>query len=846
MGHQSRVSDPLEPYHFSMNISYKWLKRYIDFSLTPRELTAALTSLGLECDHVEEVESIKGGLRGLVIGKVLTCEPHPNSDHLHITTVDLGDGAPQTIVCGAPNVAAGQTVVVATLGTVLYDGDKEFQIKKSKIRGVESNGMICAEDEIGIGESHDGIMVLPDEVAAGTPAAQYFNVESDYCLEVELTPNRVDAASHYGVARDLKALFTRDAYDGSPESADPVLTLPSVEGFAPDREEGAVEIVVEDRQGCPRYSGVTIRNVEVKESPEWLRNLLLAIGQRPINNIVDITNFILNGIGQPLHCFDLAKVKGEKIVVRTCPEGTPFVTLDGVERKLSDKDLMICNAESPMCIAGVFGGLDSGVTADTKDVFIESAYFNPTRVRLTARRHGLNTDASFRYERGADPNITVYAARLAAILIKQLAGGEICGDIDDHYPHPVEEATMEFSLDYCERLIGKRIPDDLVIAILRALEISVERCREDSDKLMLRVPTYRVDVTRPCDVVEEILRVYGYNNVEFGTEMHVNLSPEGDTDRSYSLQQLVSNRLTGEGFMEILNNSLSAVSYYENSEELPLSRCVRIMNPLSNDLAVMRQTLLFGGLESIAHNVNRKASSLRFYEFGNIYWRDSEKESTAERPLAPYHEQMELALWLTGDFTQPSWNSKAAEATAFDMKGIVANIFRVLGLAEGAITYNQDSDEFMSARLNIRTRSGKRIGELGIVRNELLKRFGIEQTVVYASLDWDTLFKLVAKHQVTYAPLPKTQPVRRDLALLIDSDVTFAQVEETVRKAERKLLRGVSLFDVYEGKNLPAGKKSYGIAIMLQDDEKTLNDKQIDAVMQKIIKSLQQAGAELR
>ncbi|MBD5356963.1 MAG: phenylalanine--tRNA ligase subunit beta [Bacteroides sp.] len=829
-----------------MNISYKWLKRYIDFTLNPRELTAALTSLGLECDHVEEVESIKGGLRGLVVGKVLTCEPHPNSDHLHITTVDLGNGEPQTIVCGAPNVAAGQTVVVATLGTTLYDGDKEFQIKKSKIRGVESNGMICAEDEIGIGESHDGIMVLPNDVPIGTPAAQYFNVESDYCLEVELTPNRVDAASHYGVARDLKALFTRDGFEKKPVADIVEISMPSVESFSPDRTDGAVEIVVEDQQGCPRYSGVTIRNVEVKESPEWLRNLLLTIGQRPINNIVDITNFILNGIGQPLHCFDLAKVEGEKVVVRTCPEGTKFTTLDGVERTLNEKDLMICDAVKPMCIAGVFGGLDSGVTTDTKDVFIESAYFNPTRVRLTARRHGLNTDASFRYERGADPNITVYAARLAAVLIKELAGGEICGDVADHYPHPVKDVEMEFSLNYCQQLIGKRIPDELVIAILRALEISVERSEENPDVLKLRVPTYRVDVTRPCDVVEEILRVYGYNNVEFGTEMHANLSPAGDTDLSYSLQQLVSNRLTGEGFMEILNNSLSAVSYYENSEELPLSRCVKIMNPLSNDLAVMRQTLLFGGLESIAHNVNRKADNLRFYEFGNIYWRDADKESTAERPLAPYHEQMELALWLTGDFTTPSWNTKAAEATAFDMKGIVFNLFRVLGLPEGTLVCSQDSDEFMSARLNIKTRTGKRIGELGILRNELLKRFGIEQGVIYASLDWDAIFKLVAKHQVTYAPLPKTQPVRRDLALLIDSTVSFQQIEETVRKAERKLLKSVTLFDVYEGKNLPAGKKSYGIAITLQDDEKTLNDKQIDAVMQKIIKALQQNGAELR
>ena len=756
-----------------MNISYKWLKRYIDFNLSPKELTAALTSLGLECDQVEEVESIKGGLRGLVIGKVLTCDPHPNSDHLHITTVDLGAGDPQTIVCGAPNVAAGQTVVVATLGTVLYDGDKEFQIKKSKIRGVESNGMICAEDEIGIGESHDGIMVLPDSVAAGTPAAQYFNVESDYCLEVELTPNRVDAASHYGVARDLKALFTRENFENTGKEEIPAIALPPVETFAPDRNDGAVTISVEDTQGCPRYSGVTIRNVEVKESPEWLRNLLLAIGQRPINNIVDITNFILNGIGQPLHCFDLAKVKGDRIVVRTCPEGTKFTTLDGVERTLDARDLMICNGEEPMCIAGVFGGLDSGVTMQTKDVFIESAYFNPTRVRRTARRHGLSTDASFRYERGTDPNITVYAAKLAACLIKELAGGEICGDIDDVYPSPVADAQMDFSLEYCKSLIGKEIPRQLVIAILKSLEIKVEEDSANADVLHLAVPTYRVDVTRPCDVVEEILRVYGYNNVEFGTEMHANLSQRGDTDLSYDLQQRVSDRLTGEGFMEIL----------ENSEQLPISRCVKVMNPLSGDLSVMRQTLLFGGLESIAHNINRKAENLRFYEFGNVYHRDADKESSEEKPLAPFHENMELALWLTGDIILPSWNRKAVEASAFDMRGIIDNIFRVLGLPAAAVAYSQDSDEFFSARLNIASRSGKRIGELGILRHELLKRFDIEREVIYAAIDWNTLFKLVAKHQVTYAPLPKTQPVRRDLALLIDNGVTFAQIADTVRRA---------------------------------------------------------------
>ena len=825
-----------------MNISYKWLKRYIDFSLSPSQLTAALTSLGLECDHIEEVESIKGGLKGLIIGKVLTCEPHPNSDHLHITTVDLGDGDPVTIVCGASNVAAGQTVVVATIGTTLYAGDKEFQIKKSKIRGVESNGMICAEDEIGIGKSHDGIMVLPNEIKAGTPAAEYFNVESDYVLEVELTPNRVDAASHYGVARDLKAYFTRH----QAENAIPEISLPSVESFHSDKNTDAVTISVEDQQGCPRYSGVTIRNIEVKESPEWLRNLLVAIGQRPINNVVDITNFILNGIGQPLHCFDFDKVKGEKIVVRTCPAGTKFTTLDGVEHSLHDQDLMICDEEKPLCIAGVFGGLESGVTTDTKSVFIESAYFNPTRIRRTARRHGISTDASFRYERGADPNITTYAAKLAAILIKELAGGEICGDVVDIYPTPVKDAEIDFSLNYCKKLIGKEIPTPLVISILSALEISVEKDNTDLDILHLRVPAYRVDVTRPCDVVEEILRVYGYNNVEFTGEMHITPSQPDSADLDYELRQLIANRLSGAGFMEILNNSLTAASYYEDSEKFPIAACVKVMNPLSNDLSVMRQTLLFGALEVIAHNINRKAENLRLYEFGNVYHNNPQKKSTEDNPLAPFTEHTELGIWLTGDYTLPSWNAVAQPATVFDMKGIIWNIFRILGYPMENMTVSQDSDDQMASRLLITTRSGKRIGEIGIVSAKLLKKFGIEQTVIAASIDCDTLFGMVRNHKSYFKPLPKTQAVRRDLALLIDKSVSFASIREIVAKTDRKLCREVSLFDVYEGKNLPEGKKSYAISIILQDDEKTLTDKQIDGVMQKIIKSLEQTGAQLR
>ncbi len=823
-----------------MNISYKWLKRYIDFSLSPKDLAAALTSLGLECDTVEEVESIRGGLRGIVIGKVLTCTEHPNSDHLHITTCDLGTGEPVQIVCGAPNVAAGQTVVVATVGTILYNGDESFQIKKSKIRGVESFGMICAEDEIGLGASHDGIMVLPDGAAApGTPAAEYFGVESDYRLEVELTPNRVDGASHYGVARDLKAYLRRHG-----ESGAEVLT-PSVADFAPSRNDGAVSVEVADTKACPRYSGVTIRGIKVAESPKWLKELLEAAGQRPINNIVDITNFILLGMGQPLHCFDLAKVAGERIVVRSATQGEKFVTLDGVERTLNGADLMICDAEKPMCLAGVFGGLDSGVTEATTDVFIESAWFNPTRIRKTARRHGLSTDASFRYERGTDPNITVYAAKLAALLIRELAGGEICGEPVDIYPEPVAPFRTDLSLDYCNRLIGKIIPADEIKAILRSLDIAITA--EEGDTLSLEIPNYRVDVQRPCDVVEEILRVYGYNNVEISPRMHATLSIRTAVDESYRLQNIVSEQLTAEGYREIVNNSLTAVAYYEGNPLYPIENSVRLLNPLSNDLALMRQTLLYGGLETIAHNANRKNPDLALYEFGNVYHLDPSKESTQEKPLAPFSEEMHLGIWLTGLRRSASWNARAEESTVFDLKAAVCNIFRRLGISEPAIDMKQTADDIFPARLDIATRSGKTLGFIAIVGRKELKRFDISSPVAFAALRWGELVALAMKVKTGYTEIPKTHPVHRDLAFLLDKNVSFADVERIVRSADKKLLRGVTLFDVYEGDKLPEGKKSYAISITLQDNEKTLLDKQIDAVMQKIVKSLEhQLGAQLR
>ncbi|MEG0559297.1 MAG: phenylalanine--tRNA ligase subunit beta [Muribaculaceae bacterium] len=820
-----------------MNISYNWLKEYINFDLNPNELADALTSLGLEIGTVEEVETIKGGLEGLVIGKVLTCDVHPNSDHLHITTVDLGDGIATKIVCGAPNVAAGQHVVVATLGTKLYDGDQEFVIKKSKIRGEESIGMICAEDEIGIGTSHDGIIVLDDSVAPGTLAKDYYNIKSDYVLEVDLTPNRVEASSHYGVARDLSAYLVQHKLPNN-------LHRPSVDSFKIDKKDGAVSVKVENAEACPRYSGLTIRGVKIQESPQWLKDNLLTIGQRPINNIVDITNFMLHSMGQPLHCFDLSKVDGGEIIVKTVAQGTKFITLDGVERSLNERDLMICNAKEPMCIGGVFGGLDSGVTNTTTDIFIESAYFHPTWIRKTARRFGLNTDASFRYERGIDPNNTIYVLKLAAILIKELAGGEICGDIVDEYPLPVAPYPVTLSYANVNSLIGKEIDKDTVKSILGSLEIEI--VKEGDEELELLVPTYRVDVQRPCDVIEDILRVYGYNNIEFIDNVHSNLSYKSETDSKNDLQNLISEQLTAIGFNEILNNSLTALAYYSELESYPAGSCVRLINPLSNDLSVMRQTLLFGGLESISHNVNRKSENLKMYEFGNCYKFNDEADNS-EKILAPYSENGSLALWITGNKVDGNWTEATTKSTVFDLKSMVINIFARLGISPNDIISTPISNDIYSSALAFTTRGGKNIGTMGVVKRTILKMMDIDQEVYYSEINWNAIVKLALKRKVTYTDLPKTQPVKRDLALLIDSDVTFAEIEKVIRDSERKLLKNVSLFDVYEGKNLEAGKKSYAVSVILQDEEKTLQDKQIEATMSKIIGNLEkQVGAKLR
>ena len=820
-----------------MNISYNWLKDYLDFDLQPDEVAAALTSIGLETGGVEEVQTIKGGLEGLVIGEVLTCEEHPNSDHLHITTVNVGGAEPLQIVCGAPNVAAGQKVVVAVNGTKLYDGDECFTIKRSKIRGVESNGMICAEDEIGIGTDHAGIIVLPADAVVGTPAKEYYNVKSDYVLEVDITPNRVDATSHFGVARDLAAYLKQN---GKPAN----LKRPSVDAFKIDDEVPAIEVVVENKEACLRYSGITIKNVTVKESPEWLQNRLKVIGLRPINNVVDITNYILHGVGQPLHSFDADKIKGNKVVVRSATEGAKFVTLDGVERTLTDRELMICNVEEPMCIAGVFGGLDSGVTEQTKNVFLESATFHPTWIRKTARRFGLNTDASFRYERGLDPNQTVEVMKRAALLIQEVAGGTITGAIQDIYPVPVAPYRVELTYDKVNTLIGKVIPVETVKSILESLEMKI--VSETAEGLVIDVPVYRIDVQRDVDVIEDILRIYGYNNVEFSDNVKSNLSYQTPTDRSYKLQNLISEQLCGCGFNEILNNSLTRSAYYDNLSTYPVSHCVMLMNPLSADLNCMRQTLLFGGLESVEHNAKRKNGNIRFFEFGNCYDYNIDHKKEGET-LAEFSEDYRLGLWVSGSRVDNNWAHPNEKSSVYELKAYVENILVRLGVNLQKVIFGNLANDIYSAGLSITTSSGRQLGTMGIVSPKICKELDIETDVYYAELSWTLLMKEIKKSKVTFSEISKFPAVKRDLALLLEKNVQFAEIEKIATESERKLLKDVALFDVYEGKNLPAGKKSYAVSFYLQDEGKTLNDKQIDAIMKKIQTNLEQKlGAQLR
>ena len=820
-----------------MEISYKWLKEYVDFDLTPQETADALTSCGLEVDALEEVQTIKGGLKGLYVGKVLTCELHPNSDHLHITTVDLGKAEPQQIVCGAPNVAAGQKVIVADLGCVLYDGDKEFVIKKSKLRGVESLGMICAEDEIGVGTSHDGIIVLPEDAPVGQPAAEYYHLESDWVIEIDITANRSDALSHWGVARDLYAWLKRNGHATS-------LHRPDCSEFTVDNNDLPIEVEIENTEACKRYACVSIIGCEVKESPEWLQDKLKVIGLRPINNIVDITNYVMMAYGQPMHCFDADMVKGHKIVVRTQPEGTKFVTLDGEEHTLGEHDLSICNAEDPMCIAGIFGGKGSGTYDTTTNVVLESAYFHPTWIRKSARRHGLSTDASYRFERGIDPNGTIYALKQAAILCKQLAGGKVSMEIKDVYPNPIADARVQLDYEYVDRLIGKKIGNDMIRSIVESLEMKV--VAETETGLELDVPAYRVDVQRPCDVVEDILRIYGYNNVEIPTQLKSSLTILGDEDKAYQRQNVIGEQLVGCGFREIMNNSLTKTAYYTELNRYTEETTVKVMNPLSSDLGVMRQSLLFGGLESVARNVNHKMPNLRLFEFGNCYHYSPEKKND-EDPIKAYTEEMHLGMWITGKRVEGSWAHADEQSSFYELKAYVMKIFTRLGVNPGIVVVEKSDNNVFGKALALKARSGKVLCEMGTVCHKLLKKMDIEQDVFFADINWNNLMRAIKKNETLYHDISKFPSVSRDLALLIDKNVEFEQIEQIARQTEKKLLKSVELFDVYEGKNLPEGKKSYAVNFILQDETKTLNDKQIEAIMTKLINNLKQKlGAELR
>ena len=822
-----------------MKISYKWLKEYVDFDLTPQETADALTSTGLEVDALDEVQAIKGGLKGLYVGKVLTCEPHPNSDHLHVTTVDLGKGEPQQIVCGAPNVAAGQKVIVADLGCVLYDGDKEFVIKKSRLRGIDSFGMICAEDEIGVGNDHSGIIVLPDDAVVGTPAAEYYHLESDWVIDIDITANRADALSHYGVARDLYAWLVQRGYKTN-------LHRPDCDKFHVDNEALPIDVEIENTEACKRYACVSITDCEVKESPDWLKEKLEVIGLRPINNIVDITNYIMMAYGQPMHCFDADMVKGHKIVVRTQPEGTEFITLDGEKHILGEHDLSICNAEEPMCIAGIFGGKGSGTYETTRNVVLESAYFHPTWIRKSARRHGLSTDASFRFERGVDPNGTIYALKQAAILCQELAGGKVSMQIKDVYPNPLPDFNVNLKYEYCDRLIGKQLGHDTIKRIVTSLEMKINA--EDEEGLQLTVPAYRVDVQRPCDVVEDILRIYGYNNVEIPTMLKSSLTIENAEDKEHKLENIVSDQLVGCGFNEILNNSLTKESYY-NKDELnayPWANTVKVMNPLSADLGVMRQTLVFGGLESLLRNINRKRDNLRFFEVGNVYHYAPEKDDH-DAPISAYSQEYNMALWVTGKRVQGSWTHPDEDSSFYELKAYVQNILSRAGVAAGLVVESKTENNLFAYGLTLKLRNGKTLAEYGKLSHKITHEMGIDQEVFYAEINWTAVVKAIKKNKIEFKHLSKYPAVSRDLALLVDDSVEFAQIEQIARQTEKKLLKSVTLFDVYQGKNLPAGKKSYAVNFQLEDEERTLTDKQIDAMMQKLVHNLTtKLGAELR
>ncbi len=820
-----------------MNISYNWLKNYLKSDLAAEEASVILTDIGLEIEDFEKLEAVKGGLKGVVVGEVLTCEDHPDSDHLHITTVDVGAEEPLGIVCGAANCRKGLKVMCATVGAELHPiGSQEvFKIKRSKIRGVESLGMLCAEDELGIGSSHDGIMELDENAVPGTPAMDYLKLTDDYRLGIGLTPNRIDAASHYGVARDLCAYLRSQGREAE-------LMLPNIDNFKVDNTSRATKVRVENHEAAPRYAGVNISGVKVAPSPQWLQNALRAIGINPKNNVVDVTNYVLHELCQPLHSFDADRIEGDEVVVRTCPEGTKFRTLDGVERTLSENDLMICDSQKPMCIAGVFGGEHSGVSENTTNVFLESAYFNPVWVRKTAKRHALSTDASFRFERGIDPNITVFALKRAALLIKELAGGEITSEITDLYPEPVAPFEIELSFEYVDNLIGKQIGNDTICKILGDLGIEIlERCEKG---VKVAVPAYRVDVQRPADLVEEILRIYGYNNVEIPEHVNSTLSYEPKPNRD-RLRNIVSDMLSSCGFAEVMNNSLSKSSYYENSEAFPAEHCVKIMNPLSADLGVMRQTLLYGLLEVVELNVNHKAQSVKIYEFGNTYTYAPERKE--EGGLAPYSEGMRLAIAISGAQTLQSWNTKAEVSNFFTLKAVAEKLLRRFGM--DIYTLRSEpiaAGELYSEGLSLKA-GNKELLQIATISPKLRKKFDLKGEVYYLDLDFDMLLKYTRKHKVAARELAKFPAVKRDLALLVDSAVSYSELRQIAFQTEKKLLKDVTLFDVYTGDKLEAGKKSYALGFILQDESRTLDDKTIENTMNKLIEAFaKKAGANIR
>ncbi|MDY6436379.1 MAG: phenylalanine--tRNA ligase subunit beta [Bacteroidales bacterium] len=822
-----------------MKISYNWLKQYVKCDLPAEELGKTLTGTGLEVEDMTLYESVKGGLKGVVVGKVLTCIDHPNSDHLHITTVDVGEAEPLHIVCGAPNVAAGQKVLVATIGCELWSGDEHFTIKKGKIRGEVSEGMICAEDELQLGTSHEGIMVLPDNYEVGKPASFYFPVEEDYTYEIGLTANRSDATSHIGCDRDIVA-----ALNHKNNTRQYKIERPSVDAFKVENTSNEIEVIVEDTKACPRYTGVTVSGVKVGPSPAWLKHRLEAVGLRSINNIVDISNYVLMEVGQPLHIFDADKIKGKKVVVKCLPKGTPFVTLDGVERKLNDTNLMICNAEEPMCIAGVFGGLDSGVTEQTKNVFIESAYFNPTSIRKTARFHGLQTDASFRFERGCDPNITPYALKRAALLVKELAGGTVSSEVKDVKNGDFTPVRVQFKFDYLNKIAGQEIEKDVAVNILQDLDCQVVE-RTDA-YVTVDIPTCKVDVYRPADLVEEILRIYGYDNIAIPTKVNASLNVNVKPDK-HKIQKEISIMLASNGFYEIMNNSLTKSAYAKELDSFDETHNIKIMNPLSSDLDVMRQSLMFGGLESIARNQNFKVFNMKFFEFGNVYAFNPEVKATAEKPLNPYSENFRLDLLLTGDNRGESWSGKPQSLTFYDLKKYVLGIISKVGIntEELVMTEGKESHYDYSIVYSINNQVLVTLGKLSA---ETLKLFDVKKEVYHASFDWDAVLKVVkGLKTISFTALPKFPSVRRDLALVMDKNVTFEQVKQVALSAEKYILKSVNLFDIYEGDKIPAGKKQYAVSFTLQDTQKTLTDKVIDKTMAKIQQAIeQQLNATLR